>query len=163
MCLLLVFIYYLIYVRPLIHSYFTCDENKVQSDSTARETERLEDEPCSDCSRASLCLLHILGWADWVPGEDLCLAYRQPPSHCALSWKRVSSQPFPSCYKDTNSTMGPLPLWSHLNLFTSQSSHLQIPLHLELRLQHMNLRGNIQICCIDTKLSITTHRLLSRE
>ena len=50
-----------------------------------------------------------------------------------------------SSYKDSNPIMKTAPSWSPLNLVMSQSSHLQIPSHWGLGLQHGNFGGtNIQ-------------------
>ena len=61
-------------------------------------------------------------------------------SHCVLMWWREGS-PCASLYKDTNPIMGAPPSWPHLNLTSSQRSHLSIPSHWGLGLQHMNLGG----------------------
>ena len=46
-----------------------------------------------------------------------------------------------SSWKDTNPVMRAPLLWPHLNLITTQESHLQIPSQWELGLQHVNWEG----------------------
>lgn len=71
----------------------------------------------------------------------LCPHMTFPRCVCMQSERSPVSPPV---HKDTNSIMGTPPLWSHLNLITSQRFHLQTPSHWGQWLQHMNLGRHIQ-------------------
>ena len=68
------------------------------------------------------------------------------PSCCVLTWWGEKALVSLSSYKGTNPSMGALLSWPHLNLVTTQWSHLQTPSHWGLGFQHeFGVDTNIQL------------------
>ena len=93
------------------------------------------------------------GWQIQFLMKTLFLACRHSSSHCM--WERVGrcSGLSSTSYKDTNPIIRVSSSWPHLNLFTSQRPHLQIPLQWGLGFQHMNGgHTNIQTIATSNKI-----------
>lgn len=84
-------------------------------------------------------------WACLVSGESYLLHLQKAAfsccAHIAQRERPSRASSLVSLYKGTNIIMLAPPLWFHLNLITSQSFHLQIPLQWGLELQHLNFGG----------------------
>lgn len=88
------------------------------------------------------------------------LAYRCLPSHAMCShfcnYRESKREQALWClsYKGTKFIMKTPNQWSHLTLITSQRPHLQMSLHQELKLQHVN-SGKIQTSTSQENLSLS--------
>lgn len=85
------------------------------------------------------------------------LVCRRLLSCCVLTWERASSGLF-LFLPGHPSRRGALPSLSHLNLITSQSSHLQIPSQWRSGLQHMDLDGRRHSTCLTVHACTRTDR-----